>query len=279
MKIAKIDYRLAKAPNLFIDSLKETGFAVITNHPIEDRLLASVYSEWAHFFNSSTKFGYKFNPETHAGYFPFKSENAKDSLVKDLKEFYHIYGNQDIPGNILQGSTIELRNQLLTMAKKLLHWVDEYSPYYVGNSLPESFMDMIEGSNQTLFRILHYPPLTEEVEPGAVRAAAHEDINLLTLLPAATHPGLEVLGADGNWYAVDCDPGNIIVNVGDMLQLASDGYYKSTTHRVVNPVGDAALESRYSMPLFLHPRPETYLSPTKTAGEYLNERLRELGLK
>jgi isopenicillin N synthase-like dioxygenase len=138
---------------------------------------------------------------------------------------------------------------------------------------------MIENSDANLFRILHYPPLTGEHEPGAVRAAAHEDINLITLLPAATAPGLEVKDSHGHWISVPCDPGNIIINAGDMLQLASEGYYKSTTHRVVNPPENEAKKSRYSMPLFLHPRSEAHLSPTLTAGEYLNQRLREIGLK
>ncbi len=127
-------------------------------------------------------------------------------------------------------------------------------------------------------RILHYPPLTEHYEHDAIRAAPHEDINLITLLPAATTPGLEVKDLQGNWHAVTCDAGNIVVNVGDMLQLCTDFYYRSTTHRVVNPAGKDKLTSRYSMPLFLHPRPEVALTQERTADEYLRERLREIGI-
>ena len=111
-----------------------------------------------------------------------------------------------------------------------------------------------------------------------MRAAAHEDINLITLLPAATAPGLEVLDTQGRWHSVKCDPGTIAINAGDMLQMASCGFFKSTTHRVVNPRGPEARLPRYSMPLFLHPRAEVRLSAEHTAKSYLEERLRELGL-
>ena len=138
---------------------------------------------------------------------------------------------------------------------------------------------MVEGSPQTLFRILHYPPLAGDEEAGAVRAAAHEDINLITLLVAATAPGLQVQDAGGRWLDVPADPGSVVVNSGDMLAMASGGHYRSTTHRVVNPAGEESRRSRLSMPLFLHPWPEVRLSATHTAREYLDERLREIGLK
>ena len=102
----------------------------------------------------------------------------------------------------------------------------------------------MDGSTRTLLRVLRYPPLTGPVPDGAVRAAAHEDINLLTVLPASDQPGLELLGANGEWYPVPCDPGSLAVNGGEMLDLASGGYYPATTHRVVNPVGEAALRPR-----------------------------------
>ena len=135
---------------------------------------------------------------------------------------------------------------------------------------------MIVGSDMTLLRILHYPPLTGN--ESAVRAAPHEDINLLTILPVASAPGLQVLGTDGNWNDVPCDINQVVVNTGDMLQEASQGYFPSTTHRVINPRGEDMQESRMSLPIFLHPRPEVVLSERYTAESYLNERLRELGV-
>ena len=138
---------------------------------------------------------------------------------------------------------------------------------------------MIADSQQTLLRVLRYPPLTGQEPAGSLRAAAHGDINLLTILPAANEPGLQVQDKQGSWVDVPCDFGMLIINIGDMLQEASRGYYPSTQHRVVNPQGEGAGKSRVSLPLFLHPRPEVVLSARHTAGSYLDERLRELGVK
>jgi isopenicillin N synthase-like dioxygenase len=135
---------------------------------------------------------------------------------------------------------------------------------------------MIEGCEQTLLRILHYPPLNGSEPDGALRAAAHGDINLLTLLPAANEPGLQVLGKDGGWIDVPCDFGLLIVNIGDMLAEASGHFYPSTVHRVLNPTGQGRFKSRISMPLFLHPRRDIVLSERYTVGSYFDERMREL---
>ncbi len=138
--------------------------------------------------------------------------------------------------------------------------------------------EMIKDSDKTLLRILHYPPMTGNEEPGAIRAAAHEDINLLTILPAANEPGLQVKTLEGEWLDVPCDFGNLIINIGDMLQEASGGYFPSTTHRVINPTGERQEKSRISLPLFLHAKPDVVLSERYTAHSYLMERLQELGV-
>jgi isopenicillin N synthase-like dioxygenase len=160
-----------------------------------------------------------------------------------------------------------------------LQWVEQYTPAEVQEKYSMPLSQMIQGSEQTLLRVLHYPPLRGDEEPGAVRAAAHGDINLLTILPAATAAGLQVVGKDGEWHDVPCDFGMLIVNIGDMLQEASAGYYPSTIHRVLNPTGEEAKKSRVSLPLFLHPRPDVVLSERHTAGSYLTERLQELHSK
>ncbi|MDX2164570.1 MAG: 2OG-Fe(II) oxygenase family protein, partial [Gammaproteobacteria bacterium] len=117
-------------------------------------------------------------------------------------------------------------------------------------------------------------------EKGAIRAADHEDINLLTLLPAATATGLQVKDVNNHWHEVESDPGTLVINVGDTLQECTDFYYKSTTHRVVNPQGDGAKKSRYSMPLFLHARGDVKLSSRyPTVETYWRERMRELGVQ
>jgi isopenicillin N synthase-like dioxygenase len=270
-ELAKVPYSNSDAPLMLIESLHQTGFAVITGHPIAFNLIAETYQEWQQFFDSPTKHDYTFAPEVQSGYFPFKSEHAKDSIEPDLKEFFHVYPWSDLPSGI-SDRTRQLFNQLTQLAIEILGWLE------ISARSPDCLSGAIADSPSTLLRILHYPPLPENVPDGAIRAAAHEDINLITLLPAATATGLEILDNLGNWHEVPCAMGDLVVNVGDMLQLASQGYYRSTTHRVVNPVGTLAGRSRYSMPLFLHPRPEVILADGITAKSYLQERLHAIGL-
>lgn len=277
MKVLTVDYRNPEAPAQFADSLKRTGFAVIRNHPLPQALIADVFNDWKNYFASADKMSDKFDPKTQAGYFPFKSENAKDSKIKDLKEFYHLFTETPLPASV-NPRTKELYGKMTDFAVELLGWVQDNTPDSVRSKFSIPLTEMIQGSKETLLRPIHYPPLTGEEEEGAIRAAAHEDINLITILPAASAPGLEVRDLDGNWHQVECNPGDLAINAGDMLQEASGGYYVSTTHRVMNPRGPESRLPRYSMPLFLHPRADVRLSAKHTAGTYLDERLREIGL-
>ncbi len=277
MEVLKVKYGSPEAAERFCHSLKTTGFAVITDHPIPFELVNRVYSLWGDFFKSEEKNKYTFKPESQAGFFPFRSENAKDYSIKDLKEFFHIYPRSEIP-EFLKKDTWDLYDRLVGLGNELLGWVQTASPADVRNHFSMPLNTMTTNSEENLLRVIHYPPLQGTEERGAIRAAAHEDINLITLLCSATAAGLEVMDTAGDWHAVPCDPGSIAINAGDMLQLASKGYYKSTTHRVVNPQGVDAKLPRYSMPLFLHPRPEVKLSEEITAGAYLKQRLREIGL-
>lgn len=276
MQVLTIDYNSPNAAAEFAKSIKETGFAVLTNHPIEPEIIFKAYHEWQEFFKSSTKSLYTFNKNTQDGYFPYLSENAKDQTEKDLKEFFHFYPWGMQPEG-LSNLTLSLYQNLTKVAATLLQWLEEQTPSDISAQFSMPLTKMIEDSQRTLLRILHYPPLSGE-QNNAIRAAAHEDINLITLLPAATAPGLEVKDNYGNWHAVRNDPGTIVVNAADMLQMCSQGYYCSTTHRVINPRGEDATKSRLSMPLFLHPRDEVRLSRTKTANDYRLERLGEIGL-
>jgi isopenicillin N synthase-like dioxygenase len=277
MKVKKVSYRSPTAAQDFAQSLRETGFAVLTDHPIPMDLVNAVFQEWADFFKRDEKFQYTFSPETQAGYFPFRTENAKDSPVKDLKEFYHLHAWGKVPSS-MSDKTWEHFRKMSALATELLTWIENATPPDIRSRFSMPLPQMINESRETLLRPIHYPPLTGGEEVGAIRAAAHEDINLITLLPAATAPGLQVLDLQGNWHDVPCDPGSIAINAGDMLQMASEGYYKSTTHRVVNPSDGLQGKPRYSMPLFLHPRSDVRLSKHYTAGSYLAERLGEIGL-
>lgn len=288
MKVLQCDMKSGSFAKDFQKSLLETGFAVVVNHGIPKEVFDSAYRVWGNFFQSANqKKLYLHDKETQAGYFPMRSEKAKDAKVTDLKEFFHFFGNRksmslDTPAYTLDETVITFKQleRLATQLLRTLESVTETAPWGPNGEIRENWPSIIDSSKGTLFRILHYPPLAEDVEDGAVRAAAHEDINLLTLLPSATEPGLEVMDTEGNWHAVETSSNNaIIVNAGDMLQEMTNGMYKSTTHRVVNPSGEAAKKSRYSMPLFLHPHSDVRLSDRYTAGEFLEQRLKELGLK
>lgn len=279
MSILTVDYRSPSAPVLFCESLRNTGFVVLHNHPISPDRIKESYHQWKLFFSNDleSKKAYLFDRIQQDGYFPFRSENAKDNKIGDLKEFFHVYPWGRIP-EFLKNVTLDMYHALQDLSAELLQWIENYLPTDVSSHLSMPLKEMVQNSPKTLLRILHYPPLQNEEQQGAVRAAAHEDINLITLLPAATAPGLEVLDTENAWHKVHCDFGSIVVNVGDMLQMCTNHYYKSTTHRVINPDDETRSQSRFSMPLFLHPRKEVKLSDTMTATEYLHQRLREIGV-
>jgi len=275
--IQTVSYTSPEAPAAFTRSLRDTGFAVLTDHPIAPARITDAYAAWGRFFKSEEKHAFTVNPDTQDGYFPFRSENAKGAKAKDLKEFYHVYPDGPVPKD-LEAMTRRLYDDLVAIGARLLEWVQAEAPMKVTTRFSQPLPTMLAGSKQNLLRILHYPPVDEAPEPGAVRAAAHGDINLITVLLAGSAPGLEARDTKGNWHAVPCDPGMIAINCGDMLEMASGGYFPSTVHRVVNPQ-KTERGARFSMPMFCHPRPEVVLKPGTTAHDFLQERLREIGLK
>ena len=276
MHLPVVDFQSPTAAAVFCQSLHETGFGVLRNHPLDRLLVERVYAEWLDFFKSEAKHAYAQDPVKLDGYFsPAVSETAKNHTQRDLKEFFHIYPWGRYPAEVSDAAR-RYYQAGSALAATLLGWVEAHSPAEVKARYAMPLPDMLNGSDHTLLRVLHYPPLTGAEPPGAMRAAAHGDINLLTLLPAATEPGLQVRGKDQAWHDVPCDFGLLIVNIGDMLQEASGHYYPSTVHRVLNPVGAEAHKSRISLPLFLHPRREVVLSERYTVGSYFEERMREL---
>lgn len=275
--IQTVSYTSADAPAAFARSLHETGFAVLTDHPITPERIAAAYAAWGRFFNSEEKHAFTRQPGGAEGYFPFQSENAKGAEKKDLKEFYHVYPEGRVP-KALETETRALHADLTAVGARLLQWLQAETPGEVLAELSEPLPDMLAGSSMNLLRILHYPALETPPEPGAVRAAAHGDINLVTCLLAGSAPGLEAKDTAGQWHPVPCDPGMMAINAGDMLEMATGGYYPATVHRVVNPETPEA-GARFSMPMFLHPRPEVVLKPGTTADDFLTTRLREIGLK
>lgn len=276
-ELAAVDYQANDAQESFVRSLRDTGFGVLRNHPISEAMVTSIYKNWAGFFNSTEKADFLFDPEKYDGFFPRAlAETAKGNTVRDIKEYFHYYPWGRCP-DALQQEISDYYSATKQFGATLLGWIEQQTPAEVATAYREPLSSMIEGSDQSLLRVLHYPPIENDAaEPGAIRAGAHEDINLITLLPAANEPGLQVKARDGSWLDVPCDFGNLIINIGDMLQEASGGYFPSTTHRVINPQGHDSNKARISLPLFLHPRPDVVLSERYTAGSYLQERLAEL---
>ena len=278
MIIKSISYLDKNAPKKLTKSLYKTGFAVLNDHPIPISIITDVYKEWEKFFKSKEKNNYLFNKHKQDGFFPFGTENAKGYQKKDLKEFYHLYSWGKYPKEINQSTNL-LFTSIVKLTSTILEWIQNETPSKIKSLFSTPLPEMIKNSENHLLRILHYPPLKGDEPSGAIRGAAHEDINLITLLVAGTKPGLQVKDTSGNWHDIKCDIGAIAINTGDMLNEASGGYYPSTTHRVINPNNQIKNESRYSMPLFLHPRDEIILSQSYTAGQYLKERIKEIGLR
>ncbi len=283
---------------------RDTGFVGFTGHGIESALIERARESFRQFFDlpESVKQCYHQPGSGGArGYTGFGIEQARDHDVPDLKEFYHVgrelAADNPYPDILLPNvwpsevadfrvAALELYQALDRVGRRIL------SAMAVDLGLaPDWFESRVDFGNSIL-RPIHYPPIAD-APPGAVRAARHEDINLITLLIGSREQGLEILSAGGAWIPVTTIPGTIIVNVGDMLQRLTNHRYRSTTHRVVNPPGAAAARSRYSIPFFLHfnpdevirtlpqcidsNHPDCYPQPI-TAHEFLLERLREIRL-
>ena len=277
MNVQTIDFQQSGIGQEFVRSLHETGFAVLRNHPVSQQLLETLYAGWRGFFNSDEKHDYHFDPDnydgTQQGFHPqHVSETAIGHSAKDIKEFFHLIPEGNNPPQ-LATDILRYRQLAFALGKELLGWIQEYTPADIAAEFQEPLPQMLS-SDASLLRILHYPPLSGDEEENAVRAAAHEDINMITLLPVAEQPGLQVRDNDGNWIDVASVPGELVVNSGDMLRELTRGYFPSTTHRVLNPGGAIANESRISIPFFLTPRFEIRLSKDYTSGSYLEERLK-----
>ena len=280
--LAAIDYRSDDAPAGFCQSLRETGFGVLSNHPLDRTLITRIYEHWLEFFTEGIAgelpSDFVMQTDTQDGFFPREmAESAKGETEQDIKEYFHFYPWDRCP-DALRGELQNYFDLASALASELLDWIEQYTPEDVSLRYTEPLSRMIVDSRETLLRVLHYPPLTGAEPRDAVWAAAHEDINLITVLPSSNVSGLQVQAVDGSWLDVPDGDDKLVVNIGDMLQEASGGYYPSTTHRVVNPAS-ISNESRMSLPLFLHPRPDVRLSDRYTAESYLEERLRELGVK
>jgi isopenicillin N synthase-like dioxygenase len=283
---------------------REWGFAGIRNHGIAQAAIDGAYDVFKAFFAlpADVKMQYHVKGAGGArGYTPFGVETAKDSKYPDLKEFWHI--GREIPRDSEYADVMapnlwptevagfrEYGYGLFEALDALGSRVLRALALHIG--LPEKYFDDKTNFGNSILRPIHYPPITSPDIPN-VRAGAHEDINLITLLVGASAQGLEVKSRKGEWVPFTADADTIVVNIGDMLQRLTNHVYPSTTHRVVNPPGEQSRKPRYSVPFFLHPNPDFMIdvlpscidagNPSRypepiSAHEYLQERLREIKL-
>ncbi len=291
----------------FVKSIGEAyetiGFVAVKNHGINDDLIDRLYSKIKAFFNLTTEQKAKYEIEGiggQRGYTSFGKEHAKQRKAGDLKEFWH-FGQfvedgdpikEIYPDNVdveeVEGFLETGREAYLTFletGRKLLQAIALYL------EIDEDYFDKHIHNGNSILRPIHYPPIVNP-EPDAVRAGEHEDINLITLLVGASADGLQVLNKQNEWVSVTSIEDHIVVNVGDMLQRLTNNRLRSTTHRVINPPKEQWHEDRFSIPFFLHPRPDMPLNCLEEcidehhpkmhedtlAGDYLNRRLKAIGL-
>jgi len=285
-------------------AFEEVGFVSVKNHGIPEDLINRLYATVKFFFSLSEaeKRSYEIiGLAGQRGYTSFGKEHAKGSDAPDLKEFFQ-YGQiieegmvspETYPDNV-KVTVPEDFNMLFQQAYRAFEVSGAalLSAIAIHLQLGENYFDEHIYLGNSILRAIHYPPILHEPK-SAIRAEQHEDINLITLLVGASADGLEILSKEGEWLPVKAGPGEIVVNVGDMLQRLTNDRLKSTTHRVVNPPREMWNSSRFSIPFFLHPRSNMSLAclpscistdhpklyEDYTAGFYLDERLREIGLK
>lgn len=286
------------------EAYEQIGFVSLKNHGLDQGLIETLYRQVEAFFGLSQETKRKYEIEGlsgQRGYTSFGKEHAKNQNMGDLKEFWH-FGQyvedddpigEEYPDNV----AVEELPEFTRVGKQAYQELEKAGIYMMRAialrlGLDENYFDRHIRHGNSILRPIHYPPITGEPQ-GAVRAGEHEDINLITLLIGASADGLQILNKQGEWVAVTALPDHIVVNVGDMLQRLTNNRLRSTTHRVVNPPRELWGTSRYSIPFFMHPRSEMPLNaldscvdeanpkayPDITAGDYLNQRLREIGLK
>ena len=276
MNVQLVDFTSPEAPRIFSESMLESGFAVIGKHNISDSEISSFYQAWEHFFLYGEPEEFLSKGDDQAGYFSTdKAETAKGNNVQDLKEYFQYWPGTKLPSHLTQ-LTQSFFTKMISLGLITMLWLQENTDSSLWHKIDRPFPEYLS-KEHTLLRVLRYPPIKGPLAPKALRAAAHEDINLITLLPAADEPGLQLKSKSSDeWFPLEAPAGSIVVNIGDMLQELTDGSLPSTSHRVVNPKQEHAQNSRMTAPVFCPPHPELILSERYSAEDYLSERLKEI---
>jgi isopenicillin N synthase-like dioxygenase len=295
--LSLVETDLARAADRLGDSFRRTGFAVIEGHGIPKALIDEAWAVTRDFFALPDSVKRRYHVPGGAGqrgYTPFGIETAKGATLSDLKEFWHVA--RDLPPghrfadsmapNIWPDDAVPAFRPAMQALFAALEGAGARVLRAIAVHLGQSadFFESPVADGNSILRLLHYPPVPADA--GAVRAGAHEDINVITLLLGAEEAGLQLLARDGEWLEVPAPDGSLVVNVGDMLQRQTGGQLPSTTHRVVNPAPERRHIPRYSMPFFLHYRPDWLIEPFVpqpgmppiTANDFLLQRLAEIRL-
>jgi isopenicillin N synthase-like dioxygenase len=303
LDLGRFDSDLAGLVKEAGDAYREYGFCGFSNYGLADQAIDNAYTAFRRFFRLplDTKNQYRSSAGGQRGYTPFGIEQARDQTVPDLKEFWHTgremgadnpwpdilepnHWPSEVPG--FKDGACDLYDALDALGKKILQIIA------LSLKLERYWFEENVGQGNSVLRAIHYPPIGDR-PTSAVRAAQHEDINLITLLIGSNEAGLQILSNEGQWIEVTSISGTIVVNIGDMMKRLSNHVLPSTPHRVVNPPGAKSQQARYSIPFFMHPNPDFLIETLEscisaqnpdrypvpiTANDFLVERLREIKL-
>ncbi|MBY0543959.1 MAG: hypothetical protein K2Q14_00240 [Gammaproteobacteria bacterium] len=259
---------------LLLQNLKCYGFATLENHDLPLSLLDGIYEQWRCFFSNEEKYQWLRADEDDEGFVPLGVEKAKNEDVPDFKEFYQTHYQGRYPSIIDTQSTFCLVSALVTLSEKLIKLLEIALPTTVKEKMCISLSEMVLNSSKHLLRVVHYPPMLKGMT--LPKSAPHGDICLLTILVNATRDGLALKSHDGNWYVPEIEKTEVIVFNSDMLDMCTKGYLKSVTHEVQTNSNNA-FKNRYSIAFSVHPKRDTELKTGFTAGEFLQERLNDMG--
>lgn len=277
MKISQVNYHDPSAGQDIVDSLKNTGFCILTNPPVDDWLIEQNYKNWNEWFQQPLNQKKAFSiPNGKVGGYACRREIAINSAYQDHKEIFDAYQNTKIPPE-LKTITEQLTCALKFIGMQCTQWIQTELPNQLTKQWPCPLPNLVDENCRNALRIAYYPPLINH-EKGAQRAAPHADINMLTIQPAPTTEGLQACDTDGIWHDIPLGPNQFIIKIGDMLAEFTNQFFTATDHRVINPVPIRASIPRIATPFFLHFKVKTQLSNRFSSDYLLEKRLKDIHL-